>query len=145
MELYSGSKVSKTMNSMTEPGYLKLASFLDLRGTLDVLELDFDVNRFYILKSISLGTIRGNHAHKSLKQIFLSASGSFTINLTDGVREYCFLMKDGGDALFVPPGYWRTLNDFSVDAKCFVLASELYNPDDYIHDYQDFLAWRGLN
>jgi dTDP-4-dehydrorhamnose 3,5-epimerase-like enzyme len=143
--LSSGPKVDKTMKNLSEPKYLKLANFQDPGGCLDVLELGFNVKRIYILRSISSGTIRGNHAHKSLRQIFLSASGSFTINLTDGVHEYSFLMKDGDDALFVPPGYWRTLIDFSVNAKCLVLASENYDPDDYIHDYQDFLAWRKLS
>lgn len=141
----SGPKADETMKNLGKPKYLKLANFLDAGGCLDVLELEFDVKRIYILRSISAGTIRGNHAHKSLIQIFLSASGSFTINLTDGLREHSFCMKDDGNALFVPPGYWRTLNDFSVDAKCLVLASELYDPEDYIHDYQDFLLWRGIN
>jgi dTDP-4-dehydrorhamnose 3,5-epimerase-like enzyme len=145
MVFNSEAKVDETMKNLGKPKYLKLANFLDVGGCLDVLELEFDVKRIYVLRSISTGTIRGNHAHKSLMQIFLSTSGSFTINLTDGVREYSFYMKDGGDALFVPPGYWRTLNDFSVDAKCLVLASEFYNPADYIHDYQDFLLWRGIN
>jgi hypothetical protein len=88
--LNSGSKVDGTMRNSSKPKYLKLANFLDTGGCLDVLELDFDVKRIYILRSISIGTARGNHAHKSLIQIFLSASGSFTINLTDGVREYSF-------------------------------------------------------
>ena len=141
----SGPKVDETMKYLSEPKFLKFANFQDPGGCLDVLELEFDVKRIYILRSISIGTIRGKHAHKSLKQIFLSSSGSFTINLTDGVREYSFFMKDNGDALFVPPGYWRTLNDFSVGAQCLVLASEHYDPEDYIHDYQDFLAWRRLS
>ena len=117
---------------------LKLENFGDSSGCLDVLKRGLDIKWIYILRSIFIGTIRGNHAHKSLIQIFLSASGSLTLNLTDWAREHSFCMKDGGDALFVPPGHWRTLNDFSVDAKCLVLASEHYNPEEYTHGYQDF-------
>ena len=66
----SGPKADETMKNLGKPKYLKLANFLDAGGCLDVLELEFDVKRIYILRSISAGTIRGNHAHKSLMQIF---------------------------------------------------------------------------
>lgn len=130
------------MKNLNEPMYINFTNFPDVGGCLDVLELHFDVKRIYILSSISTGIVRGNHAHKSLMQIFLSVSGSFTINITDGERNFSFCMEDGGNALFVPPGYWRALNNFSVDAKCLVLASEHYDAGDYIHDFQDFLMWR---
>ena len=44
--------------------------------------------------------------------------------------------------LLVKPGIWRDLDDFSSGAVCMVLASEVYQPEDYIRDYDEFISFR---
>lgn len=113
------------------------------KGDLSVVEngktLPFDVRRVYYLYDVPGGESRGGHAHKELSQLIVAASGSFTVTLDDGHVKRTFLLNRPYQGLYVCPGIWRDLNDFSSGAVCMVLASHEYDPDDYIRDYNLFL------
>lgn len=113
------------------------------KGDLSVVEngrtLPFDVRRVYYLYDVPGGESRGGHAHKELSQLIVAASGSFTVTLDDGHVKRTFLLNRPYQGLYVCPGIWRDLNDFSSGAVCMVLASHEYDPDDYIRDYNVFL------
>ena len=64
------------------------------------------------------------------------------MQLDDGYEKRTFLLNRSYQGLYVPPGTWRTLDDFSSGSVCLVLASECYNPEDYIYDYDEFLAYK---
>ncbi len=118
----------------------------DRKGNLTVVEngvtLPFDVKRVYYLYDVPGGESRGSHAHKELQQLIVAASGSFTVTLDDGENKRSFFLNRPYQGLYVKPGLWRDLEDFSSGAVCMVLASEVYQPEDYIRDYQEFLAFR---
>lgn len=120
----------------------------DRKGNLSVVEngitLPFDVKRVYYLYDVPGGESRGSHAHKELEQLIIAASGSFKVTLDDGKNKRSFFLNRPYQGLYVKPGMWRDLEDFSSGAVCLVLASEVYQAEDYIRDYQEFLKFRGI-
>ena len=118
----------------------------DRKGNISVVEngkdIPFDVKRTYYLYDVPGGESRGGHAHKELSQLIIAASGSFTVTLDDGRVKRTFTLNRPYQGLYVVPGIWRTLDDFSSGAVCLVLASERYDEQDYIRDYQEFLKYK---
>ncbi len=118
----------------------------DRKGNLSVVEngstLPFDVKRAYYLYDIPGGESRGAHAHKELHQLIIAASGSFTITLDDGNCKRSFFLNRPYQGLYIKPGIWRDLTDFSSGAICLVLASDIYKQEDYIRDYDEFIRFR---
>jgi hypothetical protein len=116
------------------------------KGDICVVEnfktIPFDVKRIYYLYDIPGGVSRGGHAHKQLQQFIVAVSGSFTVTLDDGNVRRSFTLNRPYQGLLLVPGIWRELGDFSSGSVCLVLASELYDKDDYIHDYVEFLNFR---
>lgn len=121
----------------------------DRRGNLTVVEngktLPFDVKRVYYLYDVPGGESRGAHAHKELSQLIIAASGSFTVTLDDGKCKRSFFLNRPYQGLYVKPGMWRTLEDFSSGAVCMVLASDVYKASDYIRTYEEFSQFRQEN
>ncbi|MBQ6307025.1 MAG: WxcM-like domain-containing protein [Bacteroidales bacterium] len=119
----------------------------DRKGNLSVVQngstVPFDVKRVYYLYDVPGGESRGSHAHKELNQLIIAASGSFRVTLDDGNVKRSFTLNRPYQGLYVKPGIWRDLDDFSSGAVCLVLASEVYDKEDYIRDYNEFLKFRG--
>ena len=117
----------------------------DRQGDLSVVEngkdVPFSVKRIYYLYDIPGGVERGGHAHKSLRQLIVAASGSFTVILDDGSEKRSITLNRPYQGLLVVPGIWRELVDFSSGAICLVLASEKYDEIDYIREYGDFVKY----
>ena len=115
----------------------------DRKGNLSVVEngltVPFDVKRTYYLYDVPGGESRGGHAHRDLSQLIIAASGSFTVTLDDGEVKRTFLLNRPYQGLYIVPGIWRTLDDFSSGAVCLVLASDVYTEADYIRNYDDFI------
>ncbi|HRE87562.1 MAG TPA: FdtA/QdtA family cupin domain-containing protein [Myxococcota bacterium] len=117
----------------------------DERGHLSALQrgdeaADFDVKRIYYLYGVPGDKRRGAHGHRALEQILIAISGSFDVILDDGFERRRFRLDDPREGLRVPRMYWRELENFSENAVCLVLASELHDEADYIWDYDAFVA-----
>ena len=116
------------------------------KGDISVIEngetVPFDVKRIYYLYDVPGGESRGSHGHKQLEQLIIAASGAFTVTLDDGNVRRSFTLNRPYQGLLVKPGIWRTLDDFSSGSVCLVLASEKYEAEDYIRDYNDFIEYR---
>ena len=97
--------------------------------------LPFDVRRVYYLYDVPGGSERGGHAHKALHQLIVAVSGAFDVILDDGVNKKIIQLNRPYYGLLIVPGIWRELVNFSSGAVCLVLASDKFNPDDYIRDY----------
>ena len=126
---------------------IELNSFSsDRRGNMSVVEngksLPFDVKRVYYLYDVPGGVERGGHAHRSLFQLIIAVSGSFSVTLDDGHLKRTFMLNRPYKGLLVVPGLWRTIEDFSSGAVCMVLASSQYEEDDYIRDYSVFMMYK---
>ena len=125
---------------------IKLPKFADPRGNLSFVEqnnhIPFEIKRTYWIYDVPGGESRGAHAHKDLEQLIIAASGSFRVTLDDGKCKRSFFLNRPYQGLYVKPGMWRDLEDFSSGAVCMVLASEVYQKEDYIRDYEEFLKFR---
>lgn len=131
---------------MTEIGrIIDLKKITDPRGNLTVAEqfqdLPFSIKRAYWVYDVPAGESRGGHAHKNLYQFLIALSGSFTVTLDNGNEQKSFLLNHPWEGLLIGPNTWRTLDDFSSGAVCLCLASEEYDEDDYIRDYDEFLKY----
>ena len=116
----------------------------DERGKLIALEaltdlVPFEVKRVYYIFDTTPGTVRGNHAHKDLRQLLVCVSGACTIacEMPDGSKsEHRLDWPDRG--LLIEGLVWRQMKEFSKDAVLLVLASEHYDESDYIRSYDEF-------
>lgn len=118
------------------------------QGNITVVEngdtIPFNVKRIYYIYDVPGGGERGSHAHKDLSQLIIAASGSFSVTLTDGKVKRTFILNRPYQGLYIVPGIWRDIDDFSSGSVCLVLASEKYDKEDYIRSYDDFLNWKGV-
>jgi hypothetical protein len=128
---------------------VNLPKITDPRGNLTVAEgcgeMPFDIKRAYWVYDVPAGESRGGHAHKRLRQLVIALSGSFTVTLDNGSERKTVLLNHPWQGLLIDTNIWRTLDDFSSGAVCLVLASEHYDEDDYIYDYDEFLNYVGCS
>ena len=122
---------------------LQFSAIFDPRGDLTALEYEKDIpfliKRVYYLYNVPAGAERGGHAHKQLRQVLIALSGSFTVKLNDGSGVQSYFLNNPRCGLLLDRLVWREIVDFSNGAVCLCLASEQYNPDDYVRDQQEFL------
>jgi dTDP-4-dehydrorhamnose 3,5-epimerase-like enzyme len=115
-------------------------------GNITVIEnqiqAPFEVKRVYYLYDVPGGSERGGHAHKDLKQFIIAVSGAFDVLLDDGTNKKNVHLDRPYNALYIVPGIWRELLNFSSGAICLVLASEVYYENDYLRVYEDFIKYR---
>ena len=117
----------------------------DERGQLVALEefkdIPFKIKRVYYMYDTVKGVRRGYHAHKSLEQILICIHGSCKILLDNGNEKKIIPLEKPYEGLYVSNDMWREMFDFSEDAVLMVLASEYYDENDYIRDYEQFLDY----
>lgn len=114
----------------------------DSRGNLSFIEeqnqIPFQIKRVYYLYDVPSGATRGGHAHKALEQIIIALSGSFDVILDDGRNKQAYFLNRPHYGLYIPPGVWRELENFSSNSIALSLVSAPYEESDYIRDYETF-------
>ena len=101
-------------------------------------EIPFDIKRIYYIYDVPKEIKRGSHAHKTLEQILICMSGSIKIKVDNGNEKKIFELSNPSKGLYIVPGVWREMYDFNQSSVLLVLASEYYNENDYIRDYETF-------
>lgn len=121
---------------------IQLPKFLDARGNLSFVEefkhIPFKIERTYWIYDVPGGEARGGHAYKENQEFIVALSGSFDVILDDGQERKTYSLNRSYYGLYVPQGIWREMDNFSTNSLALVLSSTLYNPEDYIYDYQQF-------
>jgi hypothetical protein len=122
---------------------IKLPKITDYRGNITFIEgqrhIPFLIKRVYYLYDVPGGEARGGHAHRKLEQFVISTSGSFDVITHDGFEQTKFHLNRSYYGLYIPPMTWRELENFSSGSVCLVLASEYFDQDDYIRDFDEFI------
>lgn len=130
---------------MIYPYAFTVPTVQDERGSLSFAqiksEIPFYVKRIYYIYNNTQSLVRGEHAHKKLEQVMICMNGSVDLLLKAGGKEYIFNLSSPNQAVYIPKGCWRSLSNFSKDVVCVVLASEVMQEEDYIKDYEEFVAW----
>ncbi|WP_258297616.1 sugar 3,4-ketoisomerase [Paenibacillus peoriae] len=115
----------------------------DERGALTVIEsmktIPFETKRVFYIYGTASGIRRGFHAHYRTRQALISVSGNCKIHLDNTKRTLEVLLDSPTKVLLLEPNDWHEMYDFSPDCVLLVLASELYQADDYIRDYDTFI------
>lgn len=121
----------------------------DERGQLVALEelkdIPFKIKRVYYMYDTKEGVHRGFHAHKTLEQIMICIHGSCKVLLDNGTEKKLVYLEKPYEGLYISNDIWREMYDFSEDAVLMVLASDYYEEEDYIRDYNEFLAFLVTN
>ena len=116
----------------------------DIRGSLSAGEfgssVPFAVSRYFLVFDVPSVETRGAHAHRRCKQMLICVHGRCAVVVDDGERRQEFLLDSPHVGLLVPPMVWGIQYKYSGDAVLLVLASDPYDADDYIRDYDEFLA-----
>lgn len=117
----------------------------DYRGNLSFIEsvthVPFDIKRVYYLYDVPGGAERGGHAHKKLHQVVIAMAGSFDLKLNDGINSKRVHLNRSDYGIYIGPGTWREMDNFSSCSVCMVIASEYFDESDYIRDYNHFLEY----
>ena len=119
---------------------------MDLRGSLVYGEarrdVPFEVNRYFLVYDVHSEHIRGEHAHRTLHQFVVCVAGRCNVVTDDGQNRHEVVLDSPAKGVHIPPMVWATQYKFSRDAVLLVLASEYYDPAEYIRDYQEYLSLR---
>lgn len=122
---------------------IELPRIFDDRGNLSFLEgnshIPFEINRTYWIYDVPGGEKRGSHAFKKLHEFIIALSGSFDVVIDNGKDKIKYSLNRSYYGLYIPNLVWRTFENFSTNSLCLVVASDFFNPDDYIHNYKVFL------
>lgn len=103
------------------------------------VNVPFEIKRVFYIYDIPGGEDRGAHAHKECHQFLIAASGSFEIELNDGTTKRTVMLNRPYFGLYIPPGIWAAEKGFSSGAICLVLTSHIYEADDYVREYSEFV------
>ncbi|WP_130734577.1 FdtA/QdtA family cupin domain-containing protein [Flavobacterium sp. J27] len=115
----------------------------DRRGNLSVIEKDvvpFQIKRVYYLYDVPSGAERGGHSHIQQQEFLVALSGSFDVILNDGKAEQKVSLNKPYEGLLIKNGIWRELKNFSSGSVCLVVASDVFEEEDYIRDFEVFLS-----
>jgi oxalate decarboxylase/phosphoglucose isomerase-like protein (cupin superfamily) len=127
---------------LTKCRIINFPKITDVRGSLSFIEenkhVPFEIKRVYYLYDVPSGATRGGHAHKKMEQVIMAISGSFEVILDDGKDRKSFFLNRPHYGIYIPPGLWREMENFSSNSVALVLASTLYDEGDYIRDYEIF-------
>ena len=122
---------------------IELPKFLDERGNLSFVELNnhipFEIKRTYWIYDVPGGESRGGHAFKDTEEFIISLSGSFDVIIDDGKNKETITLNRPYYGLYISKGIWREFNNFSTNSLALEFASTIYNENDYIRNYDEFL------
>jgi acetyltransferase-like isoleucine patch superfamily enzyme/dTDP-4-dehydrorhamnose 3,5-epimerase-like enzyme len=127
----------------------RFAQFSDIRGCLIAGEspseaIPFVPRRWFLVYDVPSREVRGEHAHRVCEQFLICVAGQVTVAVDDGAGRSEVLLGDPTLGVYIPPMVWASQFRYDPGAVLLVLASHPYEPDDYIREYDAFLAEAGV-
>ena len=133
-------------NKIENCNLIKLSQIQDRKGNITPVtnykDIPFEIRRIFYIYDIPGGENRGGHSHKECHQLLVAASGSFEVELDDGINKKIQKLNRPNYGLHIPPGIWAAEKSFSSGSVCLVLTSDLYDEKDYIRNYIDFKNYK---
>ncbi len=113
---------------------IDLKTFTDNRGNLTVIEkvIPFEIKRIFYIYGVD-DSVRGGHRHKKTIQAAICIQGNCEIHNNNGFSKEIFLLNKPSQCLILHPDDWHYMNRFTRDAILMVLASQYFDPEDYIY------------
>jgi UDP-2-acetamido-3-amino-2,3-dideoxy-glucuronate N-acetyltransferase len=115
----------------------------DNRGDLTVGDFDreipFKPERYFLVFNVPSESTRGEHAHIECHQFLICVKGSCTVIVSDGDSEAEIELNSPNVGLYIPPMIWGVQHKYTNDAVLLVFASHIYDPKDYIRDFNEFV------
>lgn len=117
----------------------------DERGHLVVVEgnidIPFDIKRIFYIYGSDDTVVRGQHANKKTEFVLINVAGQSKVRVKDGKgNEAVFALNRPHTGIYLPKMVWKDMYDFSSDSVLLCLASEHYDAEEYIRDYDEFAA-----
>lgn len=122
---------------------IEIPKIEDIRGNIAVIEnevIPFEIKRVYYLFDVPSSAKRGGHSHINQLELLLPLSGSFDVVLNDGNETQTITLNKPDKGLLIKSNIWRELENFSSGAVCLVIASGVFDEEDYIRDFEKFNA-----
>ena len=114
----------------------------DVRGKLCFIEglkhVPFDIKRVYFIFDVPSDATRGGHVHTITEQVVVALSGSFDVVLDDGYSQESVMLNRPYYGLYIPPGVWRSLENFSSNSVALSIVSTVFSEQDYVRDHRNF-------
>lgn len=134
------------MTTIDDAKIIELPKFTDLRGNLSFIEqlnhIPFEIKRTYWIYDVPGGESRGGHAYRTNQEFIVSLSGAFDVIIDDGNQRKVFSMNRSYYGLYVPPGLWRSMENFSTNSLALEFGSTNYDRSDYVDDYDLYLKFK---
>jgi len=141
--------VSEVATSVDDCRLVTLPKIADPRGNLTFIEggrhLPFRIRRVYWIYDVPAGEIRGGHAYRQLDELIVCVSGALDFTVDDARRRKTFTLNRAFQGLYVPRQIWRSIDNFATNTACLILASAVYDPLDYVRDFEVFRALKGCS
>ncbi len=133
------------MSLLKKARVIEFPKVCDSRGNLSFVEgarhVPFSIRRIFYIYDVPGGETRGGHAHKKCAQVLTAVSGSFDLIITNGKEEESIRVNRANMGVLIPPGAWITMPNFTTGTVLLAIASEEYDEEDYIRDYDDYLRY----
>ncbi len=115
----------------------------DERGHLVVVEgikdIPFEIKRVFYIYGSDKDVIRGQHANRKTEFVLINVSGTSKVMVDDGVNKKIYNLDRPHIGIYMPTMVWKDMYDFSEDSVLLCLASEPYDKNEYIRNYDDFI------
>jgi acetyltransferase-like isoleucine patch superfamily enzyme len=138
------STTTQELGQVTGVRIVELPLITDLRGSLSFAEvgkmLPFEPKRYFVIFDVKSKEVRGEHAHRQLHEFLVCVKGSCSVVVDDGKNREEYQLDQPTLGIYLPPMIWSIQYKYTADAILLVLASDIYDPMDYIRDYDEFIS-----
>lgn len=130
------------INTVQETKFIKFKQLGDERGHLVVIEgnedVAFDIKRVFYIYGSDANVVRGQHANERTEFVLINVCGTSKVRVDDGENEKVYVLDKPHEGIYIPRMVWKDMYDFSEDSILLVLASEHYDGEEYIRDYETY-------
>ena len=121
----------------------EISPFSDEDGFLAVIEenkqIPFKIRRIFYEYGVNKTSLRGKHANKNSRFCLISVAGSCEVIVEDGFQKCVYKLERPNQILYLDKMVWKTMTNFSNDCVLLVLSDSLYDKNEYIRDFKDYL------